>query len=153
MDVKNIFLYGDLVEEVYMDLPPEFPTQNNHKMVCQLKKAIYRLKQSLRAWYGKLSFALNKAGFNQSEADSSMFTKVTSKGIVVILICMDDLIITSSDHSGIENLKKHLRKEFDIKDLGYLKYFLGIEIAHSNKGLFLSQRKYVLNLLKPQDSF
>jgi Reverse transcriptase (RNA-dependent DNA polymerase) len=69
-----------------------------------------------------------------------MFTKVTNKGIVVILIYVDDLVITGSDLNGIENLKKHLRKEFDIKDLGYLKYFLSIEIVRSHKGLFLSQK-------------
>jgi Reverse transcriptase (RNA-dependent DNA polymerase) len=117
-------------------------------MACRLKKAIYGLKQSPRAWYGKLSSALTKIGYKKSEADSSMFTSVSNKGIVIILIYVDDLVITGSDQHGIAALKKHLRTEFDIKDLGYLRYFLGIEVARSHKGLFLSQRKYTFDLLK-----
>ena len=148
MDVRNAFLHGELEEEVYMDLPPGLHTSSENRLVCRLKKAIYGLKQSPRAWYGKLSTALNRIGFKRSAADSSMFTKTTSQGIVIILIYVDDLVITGSDPTGIKNLKLHLGKEFDIKDLGSLKYFLGIEIARSSKGLFLSQRKYVLDLLR-----
>jgi Reverse transcriptase (RNA-dependent DNA polymerase) len=113
-----------------------------------LKKAIYGLKQSPRAWYGKLSSTLIKIGYEKCMADSSLFVKRSNKGIIVILIYVDDLVITGSDMKGIEELKQHLNRKFDIKDLGNLKYFLGIEIARSNKGLFLSQRKYVLDLLK-----
>jgi Reverse transcriptase (RNA-dependent DNA polymerase) len=91
---------------------------------------------------------LTKIGYKKSEADSSMFTSASSKGIVIILIYVDDLVITGSDQHRIAALKTHLRTEFDIKDLGYLRYFLGIEVARSHKGLFLSQRKYVLDLLK-----
>jgi Reverse transcriptase (RNA-dependent DNA polymerase) len=148
MDVRNAFLQGDLEEEVYMELPPGLPIPKESGMVCRLKKAIYGLKQSLRAWYGKLSSALVKVGFNRSEANSFMFTKTSDKGIIIILIYVDDLVITGSDLRGIETLKHHLSLEFDIKDLGNLKYFLGIEIARSHKYLFLSQRKYILDMLR-----
>lgn len=77
-----------------------------------------------------------------------MFTKADNKGIVVVLIYVDDIVITSNNQSGIEALKRHLSKEFDIKELGKLRYFLGVEVARSHKGLFLSQRKYVMDLLK-----
>jgi Reverse transcriptase (RNA-dependent DNA polymerase) len=80
-----------------------------------------------------------------------MFTKTSNKCIIVILIYVDDLMITGSDLSDIETLKRHLSLEFDIKDLDNLKYFLGIEITRSHKGLFLSQRKYVLDLLRETD--
>jgi Reverse transcriptase (RNA-dependent DNA polymerase) len=146
MDVKNAFLHGELEEEVYMEPPPGLSLK--YGVVCRLKKAIYGLKQSPRAWYGKLSSALTKIGYKKSEADSSMFTLISDKGCVIILIYVDDLVITGSDQQGIAALKTHLKNEFDIKDLGYLRYFLGIEIARSQKGLFLSQRKYVLDLLK-----
>jgi Reverse transcriptase (RNA-dependent DNA polymerase)/Integrase core domain/gag-polypeptide of LTR copia-type/GAG-pre-integrase domain len=146
MDVRNAFLQGDLEEEVYMDLPPGLPRESG--LVCKLKKAIYGLKQSPRAWYGKLSSTLVKIGYKKCVADSSLFVKQSDKGIIVILIYVDDLVITGSDLRGLEELKQHLGRKFDIKDLGNLKYFLGIEIARSNKGLFLSQRKYVLELLK-----
>ena len=148
MDVNNAFLHGDLEEEVYMDLPPGHPLQNKDGLVCKLKKSIYGLKQSPRAWYGKLSTALLKFGFKRSVADSSMFTRSNDRGIVVILIYVDDLVITGSNLQGIELLKQQLNREFDIKDLGKLKYFLGIEVARSHKGIFLSQRKYTLDLLK-----
>jgi Reverse transcriptase (RNA-dependent DNA polymerase)/Integrase core domain/gag-polypeptide of LTR copia-type len=148
MDVKNAFLQGELEEEVYMELPPGLQVDNEEKIVCRLKKAIYGLKQSPRTWYGRLSNTLFKGGFKRSGADSSMFTQVTQRGLVVILIYVDDLVITGSDLEGINDLKKHLKQEFDIKDLGILKYFLGIEVARSHKGLFLSQRKYVLDLLQ-----
>jgi Reverse transcriptase (RNA-dependent DNA polymerase) len=148
MDVKNAFLQGDLEEEVYMNLPPGLPVPRESGLICRLKKAIYGLKQSPRAWYGKLSSALVKVGFKKGEADSSMFTKTSNKGIIVVLIYVDDLVITGSDLSGIKTLKRHLSLEFDIKDLGNLKYFLGVEIARSHKGLFFSQRKYILDLLR-----
>jgi Reverse transcriptase (RNA-dependent DNA polymerase) len=148
MDVKNTFLQGDLEEEVYMKIPPRLHVQQGNKMVCHLKKAIYGLKQSPRAWYGRLSTALFKSGYKRSAAYSSLFTLVTERGIVVILIYVDDLVITGSDQIGINALKEHLRSEFDIKDLGKLRYFLEIEIARSHKGLFMSQRKYILDLLR-----
>jgi Reverse transcriptase (RNA-dependent DNA polymerase) len=146
MDVKNVFLQGDLDEEVYMDPPPGYPTQGNK--VCLLKKAIYGLKQSPRAWYGKLSTALIQFGFKHSATDSSMFIKRSCNRLVVVLVYVDDLVITGNDKPGIEFLKQQLKQQFDIKDLGILRYFLGIEVARSYKGLFISQRKYVLDLLK-----
>ena len=73
MDVKNAFLHGDLEEEVYMKLPPGHPQHNEDGMVCRLHKSIYGLKQSPRAWFAKLSFVLEGAGFQRSHADSSMF--------------------------------------------------------------------------------
>jgi Reverse transcriptase (RNA-dependent DNA polymerase)/Integrase core domain/gag-polypeptide of LTR copia-type/GAG-pre-integrase domain len=148
MDVKNAFLQGNLEEEVYMEIPPGLHVPQGNQMVCRLKKAIYGLKQSPRAWYGRLSNALGKIGYKRSDADHSLFTTVTKRGIVVILIYVDDLVITGSDQIGIQALKEHLRLEFDIKDLGVLRYFLGIEIARSQKGLFLCQRKYIMDLLK-----
>jgi Reverse transcriptase (RNA-dependent DNA polymerase) len=148
MDVKNAFLQGDLEEEVYMEIPPDLHVKQGNKMVCHLKKAIYGLKQSPRAWYSRLSAALFKIGYKTSAADSSLFTQLTERGIVAILIYVDDLVIIGSDQIGIDALKEHLRLEFDIKDLGKLRYFLGIEIARSHKGLFLCQRKYTLDLLK-----
>ena len=131
-----------------MDLPSGHPLENNKGMVCKLNKAIYGFKQSPRAWYGKLSSALIRFGFKRSATNSSMFTKAVGEGIVVILIYEDDLIITSSNLTGITELKPLLSKEFDIKDLGKLRYFLGIEVASSDKGLFLTQRKYTLDLLR-----
>src|SRR5664279_1876932 len=83
-----------------------------------------------------------------SLADSSVFTKHNSNGTTIVLVYVDDIIITGDNQNEIEGVKRNLKQKFEIKDLGKLKYFLGIEIAHSTKGLFISQRKYVLDLLK-----
>jgi Reverse transcriptase (RNA-dependent DNA polymerase) len=139
MDIRNAFLHDDLEEEVYMDIPPGMFVSPDSWLCYRLRKAIYGLKQSPRAWYEKLSSALEKAGFKRSQADPTMFFNSTSQGIVVILIYVDDIVITGSDLSQIEKLKEHIHREFDIKDLVNLKYFLDIEVARSSKGLFLSQ--------------
>ena len=148
MDVKNAFLHGDLEEEVYMQLPPGHPQAQNSGMACKLHKSIYGLKQSPRAWYAKLSSVLENFGFKRSHADSSLFVRIGSVGKLVVLIYVDDIIITGDNIDEIHTLKHSLHQQFAIKDLGVLKYFLGIELATSPKGLFLSQRKYVIDLLQ-----
>ncbi|CAM8931401.1 unnamed protein product [Rhodiola kirilowii] len=147
MDVKNAFLQGELEEEVYMLPPPGLEDSVKPGKVLRLKKAIYGLKQSPRAWYHKLSSTLIKRGFKRSEADHTLFNLSGPKGRVVILVYVDYIIITGSDKAGINATKVFLKTVFDIKDLGKLKYFLGIEVCQSKEGLFLSQRKYTLDLL------
>ncbi|XP_068326019.1 uncharacterized mitochondrial protein AtMg00810-like [Pyrus communis] len=147
MDVKNAFLHGDLEEEVYMRLPPGHPQSQVPDLVCKLHKSIYGLKQSPRAWYAKLSSVLHSAGFKRSGADSSLFVRTGAGGKLVVLIYVDDLIITGDNASEIFKLKQSLQQKFAIKDFGVLKYFLGIEMASSHKGLFLNQQKYVMDLL------
>ncbi|XP_068319446.1 uncharacterized mitochondrial protein AtMg00810-like [Pyrus communis] len=148
IDVKNAFLHGDLEEEVYMKLLLGLPQSCDSQLVCKLHKAICGLKQSPRAWYAKLNSVLISAGFHRSNADSSMFMRSRTAGKLVVLMYVDDLIITGDSDEEIANLKQALQQQFDIKDLGLLKYFLGIEMASSHKGLFLNQQKYVLDLLK-----
>ncbi|KAL0641356.1 hypothetical protein Bca4012_102542 [Brassica carinata] len=148
MDVKNAFLQGELEDEVYMLPPPGLEHLVKPGNVLRLKKAIYGLKQSPRAWYRKLSTTLNGRGFRKSELDHTLFTLVTPSGIVVLLVYVDDIIITGSDKEEIQATKDFLKSVFEIKDLGEMKYFLGIEICRSKEGLFLSQRKYTLDLLK-----
>ncbi|RVX14100.1 Retrovirus-related Pol polyprotein from transposon RE1 [Vitis vinifera] len=147
LDVNNAFLHGDLNEEVYMQLPPGFSTPNDPR-VCKLKKSLYGLRQASRQWYSKLSSSLLKFGFSQAKADSSLFIRQTSTSFIALLIYVDDVIIASNDLKEIDAVKKFLHESFTIKDLGELKYFLGIEVARSAKGIVLSQRKYALDVLK-----
>ncbi|KAB2615934.1 hypothetical protein D8674_022522 [Pyrus ussuriensis x Pyrus communis] len=102
----------------------------------------------LHAWYAKLSSVLTTVGFKRSNADSSLFVRMGTAGKLVVLVYVDDLIITGDNMDEITKLKHSLQQRFAIKDLGILRYFLGIEMATSPKGFFLSQRKYVLDLLK-----
>ncbi|KAM2087029.1 hypothetical protein FF2_022782 [Malus domestica] len=101
-------------------------------MVCKLHKAIYGLKQSLRAWYAKLSSVLEKAGFLRSNADSSLFVRIGTSGKLVVLIYVDYLIITEDSVVEIEALKLSLHQTFAIKDLGRLKYLF----RHRNGNIF-----------------
>ena len=136
-DVKNTFLHGDLEEEVYMDIPPGF-TGIKGKMVCRLTKSLYGLKQSPRAWFGKFSLAMRKNGFSQSNSDHTLFLKRNEGRIVALIIYVDNMIVTGNDEKGIAELQKYLASEFEMKDLGGLKYFLGIEVYRSKRGIFLS---------------
>ncbi|XP_019058891.1 PREDICTED: uncharacterized protein LOC109116981 [Tarenaya hassleriana] len=148
MDVKNAFLQGDLDEEIYMVPPPGYREKLGPNKVCKLRKSLYGLKQSPRASYSKLNTALATHAFSRSESDHSLFIKKTSSGIIVLLIYVDDIIITGNDTVGIADTKRFLHNTFEIKDLGELKYFLGIEVLRSPTGIFLSQRKYILDLLQ-----
>ena len=146
-DVKNAFLHGDLEEEVYMDIPSGYTTSSSTGVVCKLQRALYGLKQSPRAWFGRFSLAMRKYGFQQSNSDHTLFLKHRQGKVTALIIYVDDMIITGDDVEEISRLQEQLAAEFDMKNLGGLKYFLGIEIARSRQGIFLSQRKYVLDLL------
>ncbi|KAJ4703138.1 Retrovirus-related Pol polyprotein from transposon TNT 1-94 [Melia azedarach] len=149
LDVKNAFLNGDLEEEVYMEIPPGFATQTTINKVCKLRKSLYGLKQSPRAWFDRFTKAIKGFGYNQCQADHTMFIKQSFAGRKAILIVyVDDIILTGDHEEETLKLKEFLAKEFEIKDLGSLKYFLGMEVARSKKGISVSQRKYVLDLLK-----
>ncbi|GJV09779.1 ribonuclease H-like domain-containing protein [Tanacetum coccineum] len=145
LDVNNAFLYGDLKEIVYMK-PPKgyFPYDNK---VCRLKKSLYGLKQAPRQWNAKLTSPLIENGFIQSKSDYSLYTKSDKGVFLALLVYVDDIIITGNSVSEIEKFKVFLKSKFMIKDLGKLKYFLGIEVVDTDKGICLNKRKYVLDLL------
>ena len=148
-DVKNAFLHGELEEEVYMAPPPGYQLHENSSYVCHLKKSLYGLKQSPRAWFEKFSSTLISAGYSQSEGDHTLFFKHGQDSkLAILIVYVDDIIVTGDDVKEIGNLKRHLTSNFDIKSLGQLTYFLGIEVAYSRAGVVLSQHKYILDLLK-----
>ncbi|QHO14032.1 Retrovirus-related Pol polyprotein [Arachis hypogaea] len=150
LDIKNAFLHGDLEEEVYMEQPPGFVAQGESSgLVCHLRRSLYGLKQSPRAWFGRFSAVISKFGMIQSEADHSVFFRHSSSMTSIYLVVyVDDIVITGDDHEGITQLKQHLFDHFQTKDMGKLKYFLGIEVAQSNAGICISQRKYALDILE-----
>lgn len=145
-DVKNAFLNGNLEEEVYMELPPGVMDSEKGK-VCKLKKALYGLKQSPRAWFGRFTKSMKAFGYRQSNSDHTLFIKRKASKLTALIVYVDDMVVTGSDTEEIEALKKYLSQEFEMKDLGQLKYFLGIEVARSIQGISMSQRKYTLDLL------
>ncbi|KAL5724899.1 hypothetical protein ACHQM5_008106 [Ranunculus cassubicifolius] len=146
LDVHNAFLQGDLDETVYMTLPSGFAKHGENR-VCKLNKSLYGLKQASRQWFAKFSTTLVKAGFTQSKSDYSLFTCINGTDSTFILVYVDDIIVTGNNPIVIQKIKKFLEQQFYIKDLGRLKYFLGIEVARSKGGLFLTQRKYTMDIL------
>ncbi|KAM2312222.1 hypothetical protein ACFXTH_022651 [Malus domestica] len=147
LDVNNAFLYGDLDEEVYMSLPPGFGRKGETR-VCKLHKSIYGLKQASRQWFIKLSSALKTAGFHQSWSDYSLFVRNCQGSFMALLVYVDDVILAGNNLREIEETKLFLSQHFKLKDLGKLKYFLGIEVARSKQGIALCQRKYALEILE-----
>nr|KYP55231.1 hypothetical protein KK1_001438 [Cajanus cajan] len=128
-------------------IPPELTSHpSNH--CCKLKKSLYGLKQASRKWYEKLSLLLLSCGYVQAHADHSLFIKVTEYAFTALIVYVDDIVLTGNCVSEITIIKITLHSHFHIKDLGQLKYFLGIEVAHSNKGISICQRKYCLDLIK-----
>ncbi|GJX06513.1 putative RNA-directed DNA polymerase [Tanacetum coccineum] len=142
-DVKNAFLNGYLEEEVYMDPPPGVKCSEK---VCRLKKALYGLKQSPRAWFGRFSSFMKKIGYKQSDANHTSFVKNNGK-VTTLIVYVDDMVVTRNYTEEMTNLQTILATEFELKDLGHLNYFLGIEVARSKSGISMCQRKYVLDLL------
>ena len=90
---------------------------------------------------------MKKKCFRQSNSDHILFLKNQNRNITALIIYVDDMIITENDDEEIIDLQKYLASEFEMKNLGGLKYFLGIEVARSKQGIFLSLRKYILDLL------
>ena len=147
-DVKNAFLNGDLEEEVYMELPLGVKIGSSCKdEVCKLKKSLYGLKQSPKAWFGKFSTTMKEFGYKQSNSDHTLFIKHKEGKVTALIVYVDDMVLTGDDPCKMKALQEYLATKFEMKDLRQLKYFLGIEVARSKHGVFLSQRKYVLDLL------
>ena len=117
-------------------------------MVCKIHKSIYGLKQASRQWYSKFSHVLLRYGFVQSKFDYSLFTKGCGSSFVSLLVYVDDIIIIGPNTQVIQFLKTFLHTQFKLKDLGCLKYFLGLEIDQLATGIVLCQRHYTLQLLE-----
>ena len=145
---KNAFLNGKLEEEVFICLPLGFEGIYGQDRVCKLKKSLYGLKQSPRAWFDRFGKTVKGQGYCQSQADHPLFYKRSLEGkLTVLVVYVNDIIITGDDIEEIERLKKGLAQAFELKDLGPLKYFLGMEFARSKNKVFVNQRKYILDLL------
>jgi hypothetical protein len=127
MDVKTVFLNEIIEEEVYIEKPKGFETFDRASHVCRLKRALYGQKQSPHAWYTWIHSYFTGLGFTKSEADANLYQIVVEGKILIIVLYVDDLILTG-DEQLIHSCKDDLEKEFEMKDLGLLHYFLGFEI-------------------------
>ena len=153
IDVNTAFLQGHLQEEVFMSQPPGFTDSDRPSHVCKLRKAIYGLKQALRAWYSELKSYLLSAGFRNSLSDTSLFILKAGRDLVYVLVYVDDILVTGSNNILIQRVIDALANRFSIKDMGNLSYFLGIETIRTPAEIHLMQRKYVTDLLDKATCF
>ncbi|KAM1157262.1 hypothetical protein ACFX2B_027658 [Malus domestica] len=138
LDVKNAFLHGSLIKEVYMTQLPSFVNLKRPHYVCKLQKEIYGLKQASRAWFQRLSSFLIQSGFLQSRFNNSMFTFHQGSVILVLLLYIDDIVLMGNSPSLSKYFIGTLDLGFELKDLGKLHYFLGIEVSYLSTGVCLT---------------
>jgi hypothetical protein len=150
MDVKTTFLNGVIEEEVYIEKPQGFEVEDKKSHVCRLKKALYGLKQAPRAWYVHIDNFLTRLGFTKSKADSNIYFKIMDNEPVILVLYVDDLFLTGEENL-ISECKKRLATEIEMKDLGLMHYFLGLEVWQSPERIFLNQGKYTVEILKRFD--
>ena len=136
MDVMNAFLHGDLTDEVYMQPPPGVIAPLGY--VCHLRRALYGLKQVPRAWHEHFVSVIRATGFSHSDHNPALFVHLSPHGRALLLLYVDDMLITGDNEDHISYVKQQLSAEFQMSDLGPLSYFLGIEIKRSPKGYQLS---------------
>ena len=146
LDVNNVFLHGNLNEEVYMVIPQGMQVARPW-LVYKLQRSLYGLKQASRAWFARLSSFLISHGYKQCTSDHSFFIKHGCNTIVILLVYVGDIVLSGNDLSKIQRITNLLDNAFKIKDLGDFRYFLGFEVARSSIGINLYKRKYALDIL------
>ncbi|GJT22533.1 retrovirus-related pol polyprotein from transposon TNT 1-94 [Tanacetum coccineum] len=148
MDVKTTFLNGPLKEEVYINKPDGFVDPHHPDKFYHLKKALYGLKQALKAWYDELSDFLVSKGFSKGSIDPTLFITKKREDILLVQIYVDDIIFGSMNPKLSKRFKKLMHNKFEISMMGELKFFLGIQIHQSPRGIFINQAKYAQEILK-----
>jgi hypothetical protein len=148
MDVKSAFLNGPIKEEVYVEQPPGFEDGEYPNHVYKLSKALYGINQALRAWYECLRDFLITNGFKVGKADPTLFTKTVAKYLFVCQIYVDDIIFGSTNKSTCEEFSRIMVLKFEMSMMGELRYFLGFQIKQLQEGTFISQTKYIQDILK-----
>ncbi|PNX98781.1 hypothetical protein L195_g022038 [Trifolium pratense] len=148
LDVNNAFLQGHLKEDVYMAQPPGLKDSQHPTYVCKLHKAIYGLRQAPRAWHDALKEFINLYGFVTSKSDPSLFIYTSGAKLAYFLVYVDDLLLTGNDSQMLHNFIETLSNKFSLKNMGSPHYFLGIELIPTPTGMFLSQHKFIREILE-----
>jgi hypothetical protein len=148
MDVKSAFLNGPIKEDVYVEQLPGFEDSECPSHVYKLTKALYGLKQAPRAWYECLRDFLITNGFKVGKVDPTLFTKTIAKDLFICQIYVDDIIFGSTNKSSCEEFSRIMIQKFEMLMMGELKYFLGFQIKQLQEGTFISQTKYIQDILK-----
>eukprot|EP00253_Pinus_taeda_P001593 PITA_01593 len=147
MDVNIAFLNGKIKEEVYIEQPEGFDTFNHESHVCQLKRDLYGLKQAPHAWYTRIDSYLTGLGFSKGEANVNLYHIMVEGNPLIIVLYVDDLILIGDDQL-IQSCKEDLARELEMKDMGLMHYFLGMEVWQKDGEVFVSQGKYANEILR-----
>ncbi|GJS83063.1 putative ribonuclease H-like domain-containing protein [Tanacetum coccineum] len=151
MDVKSAFLYGKIDEEVYVSQPPGFIDPKYPKKVYKVVKALYGLHQAPRAWYATLSTFLLKNGYRRGTIDKTLFIKKDKHDIILVQVYVDDIIFGSTKKSWCDEFEALMKSRFQMSSMGELTFFLGLQVKQKEDGIFISQDKYVAEILKKFD--
>jgi hypothetical protein len=137
-DVKNVFLHGTLSETVYCNQPTKFVDPTQPDRVCLLNKSLYELKQAPRAWYSQFTTYITTLGFVEVKSNTSLFIFWRDTDTLYLLLYADDIVLTASSASLLQQTISDLKREFIMKDLVPLHHFLGVSVQHQAYGLFLN---------------
>ncbi|GKF18839.1 uncharacterized mitochondrial protein-like protein, partial [Tanacetum coccineum] len=145
--VKSAFLYGTIEEEVYDTQPPRFKDPENPDKVYKVVKALYGLHQAPRVWYETLANYLLGNGFKRGKIDQTLFIKKQKGDILLVHVYVDDIIFGSTNKELCTRFEKLIKDKFKMSSLGELTFFLGLQVQLKEDGLFISQDKYVDEIL------
>ncbi|KAC9456371.1 hypothetical protein E3N88_45791 [Mikania micrantha] len=148
LDVKTAFLHGDLNEEVFVEQPQGFEKKGCEGKVYKLNKALYGLKQAPQAWNIKLDGVLKENGFKRCKLEQAVYTKQTKENLTILVIYVDDLLVTGSSIEEITQFKTQMKLRFEMSDLGLLSYYLGLEVKQEETGIKIAQSNYARKVLK-----
>ncbi|GJR47831.1 putative ribonuclease H-like domain-containing protein [Tanacetum coccineum] len=151
MDVKSAFLYGTIKEEVYVLQPLGFVDPAHPNKVYKVIKDLYGIHQDPRAWYETLSSFLMENGFRRSTIDKTLFIKKKKSDIMLVQVYVDDIIFGSTKKSMCTEFEECMHKRFQMSSMGELTFFLGLQVKQQPDGIFISQDKYVADILKKFD--
>ncbi|GJR75719.1 putative ribonuclease H-like domain-containing protein [Tanacetum coccineum] len=151
MDLKSAFLYGTIDKEVYVSQPPGFVDPKFPKKVYKVVKALYGLHQAPIAWYATLSTFLLKSGYRRGTIDKTLFIKKDKNDIMLVHVYVDDIIFGSTKRSWCDEFEALMKSRFQMSSIGQLTFFLRLQVKQKENGIFISQDKYVAEILKKFD--
>jgi len=148
MDVKCAFLYGPIIDDVYIRQPPGFEDPEYPHRVYKLSKALYGLHQVPRIWYETLSRHLPEHGYTRGQIYPTLFMKRENDDMLCVQVYVDDIIFGSTSPSMCKEFEEIMKSRFQMSSMGEINFFLGLQLKQSLDGIFINQSKVVYKLLK-----
>nr|GEX70444.1 putative ribonuclease H-like domain-containing protein [Tanacetum cinerariifolium] len=148
MDVKSVFLYGTIKEEVYVFQPPGYEDPDYPDKVYKVVKTLYRLHQATRAWYETLANYLLENGFQRGTIDQTLFIKKQKGDILLVQVYVDDIIFGYTNKELCKAFENLMKDKFQMSSMGELTFFLGLQVKQKDNGIFISQDKYIAKILR-----